>query len=66
MTTDEPSADSAAQTVGWQLTGERRTPSYAAYLNALLVVLGCGLLSWAMQTLLGVENGFLVFLLGVD
>lgn len=65
MTTDEQAETSTVPTVGWQLTAERRSHSYAAYLHSLLVVLGCGLLSWAMESQLGVKNGFLVFLFGV-
>jgi two-component system, OmpR family, sensor histidine kinase KdpD len=43
----------------------RRRHGVAGYLVSLAIVAVCGVTSWAMQRFLFVENGFLVFLLGV-
>lgn len=39
--------------------------SYTGYAVALAIAVGCGFISWGMQEVFGLENGFLVFLLGV-
>lgn len=44
---------------------QRRESSWR-YLFALLISVACGLVSWGMEELFGVANGFLVFLLGVS
>ncbi|MGC3972073.1 MAG: DUF4118 domain-containing protein [Pirellulales bacterium] len=43
----------------------RKHPAYHAYLFATLFSLICTPLSWALQSWFGVNNGFLIFLLGV-
>lgn len=42
-----------------------RQRGWAGYSIAMAIVAICGGLTWAMKQVLGVENGFLVFLLGV-
>ena len=47
------------------LETEQKTSRLAFLLESLAIVALCGLASWAMQHFLHLENGFLVFLLGV-
>ncbi|MBA4016013.1 MAG: hypothetical protein C0483_02370 [Pirellula sp.] len=49
----------------FQLNRRRRGSGYDAYLVATTVAILCTLLSWTLQRVFGVQNGFLVFLLGV-
>ncbi len=49
----------------FQLNRRRRGSGFDAYLIATAIALLCTILSWALQRVFGVQNGFLVFLLGV-
>ena len=49
----------------FQLNRRRRGSGFDAYLIATVIALLCTILSWALQRVFGVQNGFLVFLLGV-
>jgi two-component system sensor histidine kinase KdpD len=65
MTARPPVVSDSSHPLALRLSLGRRRHGVAGYLVSLAIVALCGLASWAMQHFLHLENGFLVFLLGV-
>jgi two-component system, OmpR family, sensor histidine kinase KdpD len=65
MTATPPVVSEISHPLALRLSLGRRRHGAAGYVVSLLIVALCGLTSWGMKHFLNLENGFLVFLLGV-
>jgi len=65
MTTSHPVVSDSSPPLALRLSLGRRRHGVSGYLVSLVIVAFCGVASWAMQRFMGLENAFLVFLLGV-
>jgi two-component system sensor histidine kinase KdpD len=65
MPMPQPVVSDLSHPLALRLSLGRRSHGVAGYVVSLMIVAVCGVTSWAMQRFMGLENAFLVFLLGV-